>query len=203
MLDVCRHPEIYNDEQLQVWGVLALSKMMTVSSTFCVESLQLLITVMERSTDPRIRANVLIGLCDLTTRFPNQVEPWTSHIYGRSVSPFKSFLNVALIFSNKSSTIINFIFSRLRDENVKVRSTCVRMLSTLIMREMIRVKGQVSGLALTLIDSDKQIRDDTKQFFKSLSCKGNALYNVMPDIISRLTDPELNLQEDDFQEIIK
>ncbi|XP_043285102.1 condensin complex subunit 1 isoform X2 [Venturia canescens] len=174
ILDVCRHPEKYNDEQLQAYAVLALSKMMTVSSSFCVESLQLLVTIMERSPYPGIRANVLVGMCDLTTRFPNQVEPWTGHIYGR-----------------------------LRDDSVKVRRTCVRMLSNLIMREMIRVKGQVSELALTLMDSDEQIRAETKQFFKDLSNKGNALYNSMPDILSRLTDPELNLEENDFQDILK
>lgn len=68
---------------------------------------------------------------------------------------------------------------------------------------MIRVKGQVSELALTLMDSDEQIRAETKQFFKDLSNKGNALYNSMPDILSRLTDPDLNLEENDFQDILK
>lgn len=57
--------------------------MMTVSSVFCETYLQLLVTILERSPYPGIRANVLIGLSDLTTRFPNQVEPWTKHIYGR------------------------------------------------------------------------------------------------------------------------
>ena len=71
------------------------------------------------------------------------------------------------------------------------------------MREMIRVKGQVSGLALSIIDTDQQIGKDARQFFKDLSQKGNALYNVMPDILSRLMDPELNLEENDFKDILK
>lgn len=71
------------------------------------------------------------------------------------------------------------------------------------MREMVRVRGQISELALCLIDKDTQIRQDVKQFFKALSQKGNALYNVMPDILSRLTDPDLDLSESDFQEIMK
>jgi len=174
VLDVCKHPDKYNNENLQAAASLALSKMMTVSSEFCEQSLQLLVTILERSTYPGVRSNTLIGLSDLITRFPNQVEPWSKHIYGR-----------------------------LRDENVNVRRTCVRMLSNLIMREMIRVKGQVSELALCIIDEDEKIRQNTKEFFNQLAQKGNALYNVVPDILSRLADPQLNLEEKQFQETIR
>ncbi|XP_076247462.1 CAP-D2 condensin subunit [Calliopsis andreniformis] len=174
VLDVCQNHEKYNNEDAQAAGALALSKMMTVSSSFCEESLQLLITILERSPYPAIRANLLIGISDLATRFPNQVEPWMKHIYGR-----------------------------LRDQNIHVRTTCVRVLSSLIMRDMVRVRGQISELALCIIDDDTQISQDAKQFFKALSQKGNALYNVMPDILSRLTDPDLDLKESQFQDILK
>ncbi|KAL0134605.1 hypothetical protein PUN28_001419 [Cardiocondyla obscurior] len=174
VLDVCQYPDKYNNEDVQAAGSLALSKMMTVSSEFCEQFLQLLVTILERSPYPGIRSNMLIGLSDLSTRFPNQVEPWSKHIYGR-----------------------------LRDEDVNVRRTCVHMLSNLIMREMIRVKGQVSELALCVIDEDEQIRRDTKEFFVQLAQKGNALYNIVPDILSRLADPQLNLNEEDFQQTIK
>lgn len=174
VLDVCQYHDKYNNEDIQAAGALALSKMMTVSSSFCEKSLQLLITILERSPYPGIRANVLIGISDLTTRFPNQIEPWMKHVYGR-----------------------------LRDEDTNVRRTCVRVLSSLIMREMVRVRGQISELALCIVDKDSQIRQDAKQFFKALSQKGNALYNVMPDILSRLTDPDLDINESDFQEILK
>ncbi|XP_011866970.1 PREDICTED: condensin complex subunit 1 [Vollenhovia emeryi] len=174
VLDVCQYPDKYNNEDVQAAGSVALSKMMTVSSQFCEQSLQLLITILERSSYPGIRSSMLIGLSDLATRFPNQVEPWSKHIYGR-----------------------------LRDEDMNVRRTCVRMLSNLIMREMIRVKGQVSELALCVIDEDEQIRRDTKEFFVQLAQKGNALYNIVPDILSRLADPQLNLDEKHFQETIK
>lgn len=83
VLDVCQYHDKYNDEDVQAAGALALSKMMTVSSRFCEKSLQLLITILERSPYPNIRANVLIGISDLTTRFPNQIEPWMKHVYGR------------------------------------------------------------------------------------------------------------------------
>ncbi|XP_014212154.1 condensin complex subunit 1, partial [Copidosoma floridanum] len=174
ILDVCQHPDKYNDEMVQAHGVLALSKLMTISSNFCESHLQLFVTILERSSHPQIRANILVGLADLMTRFPNQIEPWTSHIYGR-----------------------------LKDESLIVRSTCVNMLSNLILGEMIRVKGQVAQLALCMIDENETIRSDAKQLFRDLSQKGNALYNVMPDILSCLSDSELQLAEKDFQEIIK
>ncbi|XP_058809169.1 condensin complex subunit 1 [Phymastichus coffea] len=174
ILEVCQHPEKYSHKEVQAYGVIALGKFMTISSNFCEKNLQLFVTILERSSCPQIRANILIGLADLMTRFPNQVEPWTSHIYGR-----------------------------LKDDNLTVRSTCVRMLSNLILGEMIRVKGQVAQLALCLVDDNEIIRSDTKQLFKDLSHKGHALYNVMPDILSCLSDSELKLSEKNFQEIIK
>ncbi|XP_029054331.1 condensin complex subunit 1-like isoform X6 [Osmia bicornis bicornis] len=173
VLDVCRYPDKHNSEDLQAAGALALSKMMLVSSIFCEESLQMLITILERSPYPNIRANVLIGISDLTTRFPNQILPWMKHVYGR-----------------------------LRDENITVRRSCFRVLSSLILREMLRVRGQISELAVCIVDHDEQLRNDARQFFKVLSQKGNTLYNVMPDILSHLTDPELNLNEADFHEIL-
>ena len=68
---------------------------------------------------------------------------------------------------------------------------------------MIRVKGRVSELALSIVDPNPDIRNSARVFFVELSQKGNALYNVMPDILSRLSDPELNLEESRFQEILK
>lgn len=68
---------------------------------------------------------------------------------------------------------------------------------------MILVKGQVSELVLCIIDEDEQIRQDTKEFFNQLAQKGNALYNVVPDILSRLSDPQSNLDEKQFQDTIK
>lgn len=42
-----------------------------------------------------------------------------------------------------------------------------------------------------------------KEFFSELAHKGNALYNVMPDIVSRLSDPEVGLPEDEFRTVLQ
>jgi condensin complex subunit 1 len=40
-------------------------------------------------------------------------------------------------------------------------------------------------------------------FFMELSQKGNTVYNVIPDIISRLSTPDLKLEEEKFETIMK
>ncbi|XP_039306371.1 condensin complex subunit 1-like [Solenopsis invicta] len=51
VLDVCQYPDKYNNENV-------LSKMMTISSEFCEQSVQLLITRLERSPHSGIRSNI-------------------------------------------------------------------------------------------------------------------------------------------------
>ena len=66
-----------------------------------------------------------------------------------------------------------------------------------------QVKGQISDMALCTIDDETKISVLAKLFFTELARKGNALYNVMPDIISRLSDPDAGTEEDKFREIMK
>jgi condensin complex subunit 1 len=69
---------------------------------------------------------------------------------------------------------------------------------------MIKVKGQISELALCLEDTEQQISDRAKSFFSEFSRKTNALYNVLPDIISNLIDPDSsNISSDAFRNIMK
>jgi condensin complex subunit 1 len=56
------------------------------SSEFCEQQLQLMFTILEKSPSEIIRANSIIALGDLTFRFPNLIEPWTPHLYGRYVA---------------------------------------------------------------------------------------------------------------------
>lgn len=53
------------------------------SSEFCDSHLRLLFTMMEKSPLPVVRSNLIIAAGDLAIRFPNQVEPWTTHLYAR------------------------------------------------------------------------------------------------------------------------
>ncbi|XP_071442798.1 condensin complex subunit 1-like [Hetaerina americana] len=170
---VCAKPKKYQDSSLRVSVVLALAKYMCVSSTICQKYMQLLVTVMERSPEPVIRANCIIALGDLCYRFPNITEPWSPNLYGR-----------------------------LRDMSDKVRQNTLMVLTHLIMNDMVKVKGQISDMALCILDPSEKIRGISKLFFQELAQKGNALYNVMTDIISRLSNPSLGVPEKSFQTIL-
>ncbi|CAK1551134.1 unnamed protein product [Leptosia nina] len=159
---------------LQAAASVTFTRLMLVSSTVCEEGLQLMFTILKRSKNVAIKNNLAIAFADLTLRFPNLTQPWTQHIY-----------------------------HTLSDEDLDVRQCAVKVLCFLVLHEMVRVKGQIADMALCCADNDLRIAAMTKLFFKQLSLKGNALYNVMPDIISRLSDPELNVPEETYRVIMK
>uniref|UniRef100_A0A182PMX8 Condensin complex subunit 1 n=1 Tax=Anopheles epiroticus TaxID=199890 RepID=A0A182PMX8_9DIPT len=174
VLEVCKFPNRYRDEMLQKAAVLTLIRLMAVSSKFCDDNMPFLMNIFKHTKNTHIKCNIVIGLSDFTFRFPNVIEPWTKHMY-----------------------------ATLHEEDVELRMTAVKMLSHLILHEMIRVKGQISDLALCIVDPVKEIRTITEQFFKEIANKSNILYNVLPDIISRLSDPMLQLEEEKYHIIMR
>lgn len=102
---------------------------------------------------------------------------------------------------------------RLRDESMLVRKNTIMVLTHLILNDMIKIRGQISLMALCMEDEEENIREMARMFFHELSLKvhlqldyflttavyypthyacmqGNTLYNVVPDLISQLSDPE-------------
>jgi hypothetical protein len=141
-----------------------------VSSDFCEKQLPLLFTILSRAHNPRIRALTVIALGDLAFRFPNMVEPYTSHLY-----------------------------ARLRDADTRVRKNTLMVLTHLILNDMVKVKGQVGEIAVCLSDHDQRISDLTRIFFTELSKRSsNPIYNILPDTLSclsRLASGEVQNQE--------
>ncbi|CAN9513716.1 unnamed protein product [Ophioblennius macclurei] len=174
LVRVCSSPGRYSHPQLTTAACLALSQYMMISPSTCEENIRLLFTVLERSTLPVVRANAIIALGDLTVRFPNILEPWTQNLY-----------------------------ARLSDEVPSVRQTAVTVLTQLVLKDVLKVKGQVSEVAVLLIDPEPHIASLALNFFNELSTKDNAIYNLLPDIISRLSDPERGMSSEDFNTIMK
>eukprot|EP00063_Salmo_salar_P034048 XP_014008883.1 PREDICTED: condensin complex subunit 1-like [Salmo salar] len=171
----------------------------------CEEHIRLLFTVLERSSLPVVRGNAIIGLGDLTVRFSNILEPWTQSLY-----PLYQVIQTpgprASVPGNPN-TWTQSLCTRLSDENPAVRQTVVTVLTQLVLK----VKGQVSEVAVLLIDPPTHIASLALNFFSELASKtegngssqDNAIYNLLPDIISRLSDPERAMNEEDFHTIMK
>ncbi|KAF7670129.1 hypothetical protein LDENG_00050230 [Lucifuga dentata] len=174
LVKVCSSPGRYSHPQLTTAACLALSQYMMISPSVCEEQIRLLFTVLERSALPVVRANAIIALGDLTVRFPNILEPWTQNLY-----------------------------ARLSDEIPSVRQTAVTVLTQLVLKDVLKVKGQVSEVAVLLIDSQPHIASLVLNFFNELAMKDNAIYNLLPDIISRLSEPERGMSAEDFNTIMK
>ncbi|NXF08403.1 CND1 protein, partial [Smithornis capensis] len=174
VLKICNNPELYSDSALSAAAALTLGKICMISSEFCDSHLRLLFTMMEKSTLPGVRSNLIIAAGDLAIRFPNLVEPWTSHLY-----------------------------ARLRDPCPSVRQTAGLVMTHLILKDMVKVKGQVSEMAALLIDPEEAIVKVAQNFFSELSSKDNAIYNLLPDIISHLSNPDCGIEEESFHTIMR
>ncbi|NXC83205.1 CND1 protein, partial [Cercotrichas coryphoeus] len=176
VLKICNNPGLYSDSALSAAAALTLGKLCMISSEFCDSHLRLLFTMMEKSTLPGVRSNLIIAAGDLAIRFPNLVEPWTSHLY-----------------------------ARLRDPCPSVRQTAGLVMTHLILKDMVKVKGQVSEMATLLIDPEEAIVGVAQNFFGELANKasGNAVYNLLPDIISHLSDPNSGIEEESFHTVMR
>jgi condensin complex subunit 1 len=118
----------YSDSMLRLASVLSLCRFMSTSSVICEASLPLLFTTLEREASVQVRSTIVIALGDLAFRFPNSVEPWTDRIY-----------------------------MRLSDTSAAVRYNTLMVITHLVLNDMLKVKGQVSQVVLSLNDSCTEV----------------------------------------------
>lgn len=171
--EVCSNNHEYPNESLQRSAVLSLAKLMCISSKFCEENLPLFITIMEKSEDPVIRSNCILGLGDMAVCFNNLVDENT-----------------------------DFLYRRLTDNNIMVQRTCLMTVTFLILAGQVKVKGQLSSMAKCLENPDQSISDMCRLFFAELATKDNAIYNGFIDIFSGLSSDE-DLSKDSMKRIVK
>lgn len=63
------------------------------------------------------------------------------------------------------------MFSRLSDDVPSVRQTAVTVLTQLVLKDVLKVKGQVSEVAVLLIDPEPHIASLALNFFNELATK--------------------------------
>ncbi|KAI9801667.1 MAG: Condensin complex subunit [Piccolia ochrophora] len=171
--EICSNNTAYKDRSLQAAAALCMAKLMCVSSEYCEKNLPLLITILERSTDPITRSNVVIALGDMAVCFNHLIDENT-----------------------------DFLYRRLNDNDASVKRTCLMTLTFLILAGQVKVKGQLGEMAKCLEDSDKRIADLSRMFFTELATKDNAIYNHFVDMFSLLS-AEKELEADSLRRIIK
>lgn len=159
--------------ELQASSVLCMAKLMCVQEKFCETNLRLLFSILTSSPESLVRANAVTALGDLAFRFPNLVEPWNFRIY-----------------------------AALQDKNDQVRKNTLMALTHLILNDMVKVKGQIVWLAVCILDKNERIADLARLFFHELARKSsNAIYNILPDTISCMSQIE-SLQSEDFKKVV-
>lgn len=174
IIEVVKEPARYPHAELKQASSLALAKFMMVSAKYCHDHLRLLFTVLEKSKDKEIKINLLVAISDLCIRFPNQLDGWTGKI-----------------------------FDCLQSEEVSVRRAAMKILSRLVLCDILKAKDQISTMANLIVDDDEQIASYSRHFFLELSKKLNAIYNVLPDIISRLSDSNTGISEENFRIVMR
>jgi hypothetical protein len=147
---------------------------MCASPKFCETNLQLLFTILLKAQIPALRANVMVALGDMAFRFPNLIEPWSAHMYGC-----------------------------LKDGNEIVRKHALLVVIHLILNDMQKAKRPIADISKCLVDDNVAISNLAKLFFTELAQKGkNPVYNVLPDVISRLSQDE-DIDSQKFRYILK
>ena len=164
----------YADGRVRTCAILSLCKLMCVSGIYCEENLQLLFSIMMGAPEPTVRSNIVVALGDMAFRWTNLTEPWMGHIY-----------------------------ALLRDEDGQVRTNALTVLTHLVLNDMVKVRGQISELALCLEDVDERIQDMARLFFSEFRHKqqGALLYNLLPDMIGRLSAG--GVEEGRFRRVVR
>jgi hypothetical protein len=156
---VANDSNTFNDPILRSAAIMALCRYMSISSIVCEQCLPLLFTVLERDQSMTIKTSIMVALGDLAFRFPNTLEPWT-----------------------------DCMFRRLRDPEVIVRYNTLMVITHLVLNDMIKVKGHVKHVVMSLNDEESSIRDLARLFFIKLSERSNnPIYNLFADIISQFS----------------
>ncbi|KAI1724403.1 non-SMC mitotic condensation complex subunit 1 domain-containing protein [Ditylenchus destructor] len=160
-------------ENVKESAVECLAKLMLVNRKCCKTFLPLFFAFYESNASVRARNNMIILMTDLCFRFPN-------------------------VFNAFNDEFIK----KIRDENSGIRYTCLLVMSHMLLNDLIKVSGRIADLAPCLCDADHQIVLLARGFFTEMSKKHNVLYNLMPDIISKLTTNK-DLTDEQFQDVMK
>ncbi|KNE54171.1 hypothetical protein AMAG_00167 [Allomyces macrogynus ATCC 38327] len=143
--------------QLRVVAATCLAQFMCLSAQFCEENLAVLKQAL-RDAPSGLKSNLMVAFGDL-------IVCWNTVI----------------------DEDVNVLYDALRSaEAGAVKKNALMVLLHLILNGMVKVKGQLSALAMCLEDPDDRIAGLTRLFLSELAAKEQALYNNLSDVLSHL-----------------
>ena len=156
-------------------AILSLCKFMCISQKYCEENLPILFDILESDLDSSLKLNVCAAFGDLINRFPNVLQ---KHVY-------KYFLC-------------------LKSKDIQVVRYAMNVISHLVLNDMLKLKGEIVEICLLLESNDQKLKDLVNLFFYELNQKGNnAIYNVIPKALAKLSNEYKHLEYSNFQNIVK
>jgi len=174
---IVKHTKLRAFRTLFRQALLCWCKFMVVSRKFCEDELWLLWKLLAaEDVTPENKCNIVISLGDMCCRFPNTLDPHLKYIY-------------ELLKSNEPS----------------VKKITLMVLTHLILNDMIKIKAFVSDIVILMEDPIDEIQRQAKFFFHELSKKNkNQIYNILPDIISRLCEEDASSVDfEKFKKLMK
>lgn len=155
---------------------MAMFKFMVLSQKYAQQARDkgILPRLLDSSMDWEVRSNTVISFGDLLVRYPNYFEGYSGKIFGC-----------------------------LTDTNFTVKSNALKVLTRLILADMVKPKGNISKIARLITDSNVVIKEAAQLFFIEMGKKVQTnIYNYLPDIISNLSGKN-GMPENKFHEMIK
>jgi condensin complex subunit 1 len=148
---------------------------MCVSSKVCAQHLDILFGLLQSKIEFGVKANIIISLADLFTKFPNLM-----------------------------NERVKDIFMLLHDKECLVRQQALMVITHLILNDMLKIRGEIVDICMLLEDTDERIRDQVKLFLHELHSKGSHLiYNMFLKAVSRLSKEFEHLQKTEFENIAR
>ncbi|CAF3984437.1 unnamed protein product, partial [Rotaria sordida] len=173
------HPNEYHNEALQLSATICLCKLMLLSFELYETNAKMVFDLLKNSTFESVRVAIMVLMNDFYLKYPLAFAAYSNDVYGC-----------------------------LRDRSDNVRLAALKTISNLILKERVQPTGQISEIAICIIDKHTQIATLATSFFSELAKRqdGEALFNILPDIFSNLVgdklDKQRQLNEEDFKSII-
>ncbi len=172
----CDKDEVDRDAFLYKSAILSLCKLMCISPKFCEDNLPFLFDLLNSEViDPTLKLNVCVAFGDFINRFPNILQKQ-----------------------------VNKFFNCLHSKSAQVARYSMTVISHLVLNDMLKLKGEVVDICLLLESEDSKLKDLINLFFYELNQKGNnAIYNVIPKALAKLSHEYKHLEYGRFQNIVK